>query len=89
MKDSVGQIERLTQNRVARFLQESLKYDYLGDWHERENNRNIETDILTGWLQRQSVDDALITRALRELERAAHLAKASICTTPTAPCMNC
>ena len=73
MKDSVGQIERLTQNRVIRFFQDTLAYRYLGDWHDRENNRNIETEILTDWLKTQSVDDALIPRALRELDRASAL----------------
>lgn len=29
MKKSVGQIERLTQNRVVRFFQETLGYHYL------------------------------------------------------------
>ncbi|OED37903.1 restriction endonuclease subunit R [Chromatiales bacterium (ex Bugula neritina AB1)] len=73
MKDSVGQIERLTQNRVVRFFQDTLDYRYLGDWHERENNRNIESEILTDWLKQQTVDEALIPRALRELHRASAL----------------
>ena len=71
--DSVGQIERVTQNRVVRFFQDTLGYRYLGDWHKRENNRNIETEILTDWLSKQSVDEMLISRALRELDRASAL----------------
>ena len=73
MMDSVGQIERVTQNRVVRFFQDTLGYRYLGDWHKRENNRNIETEILTDWLSKQSVDEMLISRALRELDRASAL----------------
>jgi type I restriction enzyme R subunit len=43
---NVGQRERITQNRVVNFFQQVLGYDYLGDWQERENNRNIEPKYL-------------------------------------------
>jgi len=38
---TVGQIERLTQNRVVALFQKQLDYDYLGNWEDRENNSNI------------------------------------------------
>ncbi|MCW8934897.1 MAG: HsdR family type I site-specific deoxyribonuclease [Gammaproteobacteria bacterium] len=69
----VGQRERVTQNRIAQFFQQELGYRYLGDWQERENNKNIEVDILTDWLKGRGVSDALITRAIRQLDAAAAL----------------
>ena len=38
----VGQKERATQNRVVKLFRDHLDYTYLGDWHEREDNSNIE-----------------------------------------------
>ena len=70
---NVGQKERKTQNRVVKFFKEQLHYDYLGDWEFRDGNSNIETDILTEWLKKRGVSEALITRALRKLDAAAAL----------------
>jgi len=70
---NVGQRERATQNRLVEFFQQELGYRYLGNWEYRENNRNIEQEILTGWLQQRGVSDALITRAIRQLDTAAAL----------------
>ena len=67
---TVGQIERATQNRVVKLFRETLGYDYLGDWHDRPNNRNIEEDYLRSWLKGQ-YDDTLITRAIAEFQRIA------------------
>ncbi|UUM71588.1 HsdR family type I site-specific deoxyribonuclease [Aeromonas hydrophila] len=70
---TVGQRERATQQRVVRFFIEELGYCYLGDWHTRFNNRNVEPALLTSWLAGRCVDEALIPRVLRQLERAASL----------------
>ena len=70
---NVGQLERETQNRVVRFFQNELGYDYLGNWQDREGNRNIEADVLEAWLQQRGVSPALINRALRQLDAAAAL----------------
>ena len=70
---AVGQRERITQKRVIRFFVEELKYQYLGDWHTRANNRNIEPALLTAWLEKRGVAVALIPRVLRQLEQAASL----------------
>lgn len=70
---NVGQRERATQNRLVKFFQQELGYRYLGNWEYRENNRNIEQEILTGWLQQRGVSDALIKRAIRQLDVAAAL----------------
>ncbi len=52
---NVGQRERVTQERVVKFSQDELNYQYryLGDWHERKNNRNIEPELLTKRLKLQ------------------------------------
>ena len=70
---NVGQRERITQNRIVQFFQKELGYRYLGDWQDRENNKNIEIDILTTWLKKCGVSDALINRAIRQLDAAAAL----------------
>ena len=69
----VGQRETRTQRRVVAFFQEALGYAYLGDWQDRANNRNVEPELVRDWLERQGYGDGVITRALRELDRAASL----------------
>ena len=70
---TVGQWERITQNRVVKLFQEHLGYTYLGNWEDRENNRNIEADLLSQWLKQQGVNDILINKTLRELDQGAAL----------------
>ena len=70
---AVGELEARTQRRVVRHFQERLGYEYLGDWHERANNRNIETDLLTQFLAGQGHDPAIIAKALDKLDKAAAL----------------
>lgn len=65
----VGQMERITQNRLAALLRDQLGYDHLGDWKDRENNRNFEPELLRSWLACRGVSDALIQKTLTELER--------------------
>jgi len=69
---TVGQIEKKTQRRVVTLFREQLGYDYLGDWTDREGNRNIEEALLLAFLRdRQGYDEPLITRALHLLDKAA------------------
>ena len=49
--NKVGQKERLTQNRLIKLFQDQLDYTYLGNWEERENNSNIEEELLTKHLK--------------------------------------
>ncbi len=67
----VGEIERKTQDRVVRFFCQELHYEYLGNWENRENNRNIEADYLRPFLRRQGWRAELIERALHEFQRVA------------------
>ena len=46
--------EWATQQRVIGLFKNQLGYDYLGDWQEREGNRNIEVELLS-WLRQKSV----------------------------------
>ncbi len=67
----VGQLERVTQDRVVELFQNKLNYRYLGNWEEREDNSNIETEILTEFLQKK-YDSNLITKTLYELDKIAN-----------------
>jgi type I restriction enzyme, R subunit len=71
--NAIGQIERLTQNRVVKLFRDHLGYTYLGNWQDRDNNSNIEKALLSDWLARQGVSDILINRSLRALEQACAL----------------
>ncbi len=67
---AVGQIEKKTQQRVVALFRDRLKYDYLGNWIDRDN-RNIEPELLRAWLIKQKVDGALINRVIHELDKVA------------------
>lgn len=79
--NNVGQIERITQNRIVKLFQEELDYSYLGNWEERENNSNIEEALLTGYLQRKGYNSAQITKAIYELKSKANNFSDSLYTT--------
>lgn len=68
----IGQRERATQDRVVAHFQHSLGYRYLGNLHDNDN-RNIREADLRAWLQQRNVPDALIGRALRQLDISAAL----------------
>ena len=66
MSSTVGQIEKKTQARIVTFFRNTLGYEYLGDWSEREN-QNIEPVLLSTWLERQGYGAVLIEKALHDL----------------------
>src|SRR5574341_1322713 len=69
---TVGQIEKRTQQRVVKLFRELLGYSYLGDWTDRDGNRNVEEGLLRTFLRdEQRYDEPLITRALHLLDKAA------------------
>ena len=70
---TVGQREIKTQQRVIHFFQDELGYRYLGNWEYREDNSNVEEEILSDWLKRQGHNDKIINRVLRELNSARSL----------------
>jgi len=67
---SVGQIERKTQDRVVKFFKDKLYYTYLGNWEEREENSNIEKELLIKFLKK-NYNNVLIKKALSQLEKVA------------------
>ena len=71
MSDTVGQIERRTQERVKKLFIGKLGYNFLGDWSDRENNRNVEREELREYLWKCHPDSKLINRAIDHLEKVA------------------
>jgi type I restriction enzyme R subunit len=67
----IGEIERKTQNRLVGLFKDRLKYTYLGSWEERENNRNIEEDLLQKYLKSKGHTEQEIAMAIRKLKEAA------------------
>ena len=68
---TVGQRERITQDRVVARFQTHLGYDYLGNWEDREINGNIEKTILHQYLLKKGYSNILIIKAIHELDRVA------------------
>lgn len=63
----VGKPERATQDRVIALFRDELKYRYLGDWTDREDNSNIEEGLLSAWLTKNGYSPAQISVALHKL----------------------
>ena len=69
---TVGEIERITQNRIVKLFKNSLGYNYLGNWEERLNNSNIEEDLLKDYLVNTAkYSEALANKAIYELGKEA------------------
>ena len=66
---TIGKKEIITQRRVVTLFQDQLDWKYLGDFHDRGANQNIEPELLRANLQKRKYDDALIDRALHLLEK--------------------
>lgn len=75
---TVGERQRITQNRVVQLFQKQLGYTYLGDWKDRPDNKNIEEQYLRAYLARRGYAEVLINRALHELQRVAGDQQASL-----------
>ena len=67
---NIGKKERETQNRIINLFQDELNYRYLGNWEERENNSNVEEEILTAYLTRKKYSPNLINKALHAFGKA-------------------
>mgnify|MGYP002634575445 CR=1 FL=1 len=69
----IGELERETQNRVVKLFQEEMDYSYLGNWEERENNSNIEVELLKEYLSSQGYAENLIKKSIDKLSKAAEV----------------
>src|SRR4051812_4990191 len=70
--DKVGQIERITQNRIVQLFKNKLGYTYLGNWEERANNSNIEEGLLLDYLLNSAgYPEDLAKRAIFQLQTEA------------------
>ena len=49
---AVGDLEVQTQRRVIALFRDHLEFTYLGNWHERSNNRNVQRGLLRPFLTR-------------------------------------
>jgi len=67
---TVGKLERTTQKRVVALMQNELHYEYLGNWEKRDNNSNVEEEILETCLL-QRYDQNLVDKAIYEFTKAA------------------
>ncbi|MCA9802560.1 MAG: type I restriction endonuclease subunit R [Cyanobacteria bacterium HKST-UBA02] len=74
----VGQVEKKTQDRVVSFFQEQLGYDYLGNWLERSDNKNIELGLLRSYLAQKGYSDGLVSKTIYQLEKSANNQSLSI-----------
>jgi type I restriction enzyme R subunit len=64
--------ERKTQNRVIKLFTDTtrsdcLGYNYLGEYHKKENNRCVEIDLLKNNLRKRGYSELLITSATQKL----------------------
>ena len=71
--DTIGEKEFRTQQRVIAFFVRVLGYDGLGNWKNRPNNSNIETEFLTDWLKDQGHSDKIIEKAVSQVNKAADI----------------
>lgn len=69
---SIGAPEIATQKRVIKLFKKELNYTYLGDWHERQDNSNVEEEYLTQYLDRVGYSQGLIDKAIHTLKTEAN-----------------
>jgi len=69
---NIGQPERATQNRVIALFRDELHYRYLGDRSDRDNNSNIEDELLTAHLTRSGYNPAQISKAIYDFRTEAN-----------------
>ena len=66
---NIGDIERLTQNRVVDLFKNQLHYNYLGHWQDRQGNSNMEEAEIRKYLLAQGHNEVLISGAITQLKQ--------------------
>ena len=74
----VGQIEKVTQNRIVALFRDRLGYKYLGNFGERSDNSNIEVKYLSASLARTGQSDFLINKAIETLQKCVNRPQLSL-----------
>ena len=69
----VGEQEILTQQRVVKLFEDTLGYAYLGNRKDRNDNSNVEEELITDWLKRQGHDDGITAKTLFSFNKATTL----------------
>jgi len=68
--EPINKSERATQNRVIKLLKDELDYIYLGDWQDRDDNSNIEEDLLRQFLTDSGHNTGQANKAIHEFTSA-------------------
>jgi type I restriction enzyme, R subunit len=64
----IGQIERVTQDRIVQLFQKQLGYRYIGNLEDQENT-NIRSEDMLVFLQKQGHNTAIIAKAVIDLKK--------------------
>ena len=69
---SVNELEIVTQERILhKIFEKKLNYNYLGNFEDRENNSNIEEELLLKFLLKKYSEE-IAKKAIAELKKVAH-----------------
>lgn len=68
MNDLIGKPERATQNRIVKLFKDELGYSYRGNFEERNNNSNIEINLLENYLKDSGYKTEQINSAIYKLQ---------------------
>ena len=69
---NVNELEIVTQDRILhKIFEEKLNYAYLGNFEDRENNSNIEEELLLKFLVKKYPEE-IAKKAIAKLKKVAH-----------------
>ncbi len=65
----VGQLERITQNRVVKLFQQQLHYRYMGNLEKEENNSNVDINSSIAYLTKQGHSATLVSKTIEAFKK--------------------